>query len=77
MAAITRLRAKLQTVAGQAIYALRKATVEAVFGQIKGTGGFCRFSFRGLRKVQVEWQVTCLTHNALKLFRAGWRVQGA
>jgi len=76
-AAITQMRAKLQTVAGQAIYALRKAIVEPVFGQIKGTRGFRRFSFRGLRKVQAEWQVICLTHNLLKLFRAGWCPQGA
>ena len=76
-AAITQMRVKLQTVAGQAIYALRKAIVEPVFGQIKGTRGFRRFSFRGLRKVQAEWQVSCLTHNLLKLFRAGWCPQGA
>jgi transposase len=76
-AAITQMRAKLQTGVGQAIYAWRKAIVEPVFGQIKGPRGFRRFSFRGLRKVQAEWQVICLTHNLLKLFRAGWYPQGA
>jgi transposase len=76
-AAITQMRAKLQTAAGQAIYALRKAIVEPVFGQIKDARGFRRFSFRGLGKVQAEWQVICLTHNLLKLFRAGWCPQAA
>ncbi len=76
-AASTQMRAKLQTGAGQAIYARRKAIVEPVFGQIKGPRGFRRFSFRGLGKVQAEWQVICLTHNLLKLFRAGWCPQGA
>ena len=71
------MRAKLQTTAGHAIYALRKAIVEPVFGQIKGPRGFRRFAFRGLAKVQAEWQLICLTHNLLKLFRAGWRPQAA
>jgi len=46
------MRAKLQTAAGQAVYALRKAIVEPVFGQIKGARGFRRFSVRGLAQVQ-------------------------
>ncbi len=71
------MRAKLQTAAGHAVYALRKAIVEPVFGQIKGPRGFRRFAFRGLAKVQAEWQLICLTHNLLKLFRAGWRPQAA
>lgn len=66
------MRAKLQTAAGHALYALRKAIVEPVFGQIKGPRGFRRFSVRGLGKVRAEWQLICLTHNLLKLFRAGW-----
>ena len=71
------MRAKLQTAAGHAIYALRKAIVEPVFGQIKGIRGFRRFSVRGVVKVQAEWALICLTHNLLKLFRAGWRPQAA
>ena len=71
------MRAKLQTAAGHAVYALRKAIVEPVFGQIKTARGFRRFSFRGLAKVQAEWQLICLTHNLLKLVRAGWRPQAA
>jgi transposase len=71
------MRAKLQTAAGHAVYALRKAIVEPVFGQIKAARGFRRFSFRGFAKVQAEWQLICLTHNLLKLFRAGWRPQVA
>jgi hypothetical protein len=70
-------RAKLQTAAGHAVYALSKAIVEPVFGQIKGARSFRRFSFRGFAKVQAEWQLICLTHNLLTLFRAGWRPQAA
>jgi transposase len=71
------MRAQLHTAGGQAVYALRKAIVEPVFGQIKAARGFRRFSFRGFAKVQAEWQLICLTHNLLKLFRAGWRPQAA
>ena len=64
------MRATLQTAEGHAHYALRKAIVEPVFGQIKEARGFRRFSFRGVVKVTAEWAVICLTHNLLKLFRA-------
>jgi len=73
--AIAAMRAKLQTVAGHAVYALRKAIAEPVFGQIKDGRGFRRFSFRGVTKVGAEWLLICLTHNLLKLFRAGWTPQ--
>ena len=68
---IAQMRHKLRTVAGQAVYALRKAIVEPVFGQIKAGRGFRRFAFRGQAKVTAEWLLICLTHNLLKLFRAG------
>ena len=68
---------KLKTIEGRDVYKMRKAIVEPVFGQIKGPRGFRRFAFRGLTKVQAEWQLICLTHNLLKLFRAGWRPQAA
>jgi len=64
-----RMREKLQTVAGRAIYKMRKAIVEPVFGQIKERRGFRRFSFRGLAKVSAEWKLIALTHNLLKLFQ--------
>ncbi len=43
---------RLKTTAGRALYALRKQTVEPVFGIIKSVMGFRRFSLRGLRKVR-------------------------
>ena len=63
------MRAKLRTEKGRAIYKQRKATVEPVFGQIKERRGFRRFSFRGKEKISAEWNIVCLTHNLLKLFR--------
>lgn len=66
---LERMHRKLQTVAGRAIYARRKAIVEPVFGQIKQRQGFRRFLLRGIQKVQGEWALVCMTHNVLKLHR--------
>ena len=41
------MRHKLKTEAGRAVYKMRKAIVEPVFGQIKEQRGFRRFSLRG------------------------------
>jgi len=67
---VDQMRQKLQTAAGQAVYKWRKAIVEPVFGQTKEVRGFRRFSFRGFTKVGAEWDLICLTHNLLKLWRA-------
>jgi transposase len=69
------MRAKLTTPEGKAVYAQRKQIVEPVFGQIKEARGFRRFSFRGLQAVTAEWDLICLTHNLLKLFRSGFAFQ--
>jgi hypothetical protein len=71
------MREKLKSPEGRAVYAQRKHVVEPVFGQIKEVRGFRRFSFRGLDKVAAEWDLICLTHNLLKLFRSGFAFQDA
>ena len=65
-----RMDRKLRSVAGQAVYSLRKTIVEPVFGQIKGARGLDRFRLRGLEKVNGEWALMATTHNLWKLFRA-------
>src|SRR6266496_431721 len=57
----------LQTDIGQAIYGLRKVTVEPVIGVIKAVLGFRQFSLRGLAAVAGEWCLVCLAFN-LKRF---------
>jgi transposase len=64
------MREKLQTEAGRAIYARRKATTEPVHGLIKQARGFRQFLLRGLGNVQMEFTLIALTHNLLKLWRA-------
>ena len=66
-----RMRRKLQTKRGRQRYALRMATVEPVFGQIKQGRGFRQFLLLGLEKVNGEWSLICTGHNLLKLFRNG------
>ena len=72
-----RMARKLRTVRGRATYSKRKQIVEPVFGQMKECRGLRRFLMRGLEKVSGEWDLMCLTHNLLKLFRSGWRVSMA
>jgi transposase len=66
---VERMKRKLQTKAGKAVYAARKCVVEPVFGQIKQARGFRQFLLRGLKKVQGEWALICMTHNLLKIYR--------
>lgn len=66
-----RMSRKLRTKKGREIYSKRKHIVEPVFGQIKESRGFRRFLLRGLDNVSAEWDMICLTHNLLKLFRSG------
>ena len=63
-----RMRARVASENGRALYARRKAVVEPVNGQIKQARGFRRFSFRGLEAVEAEWALVCTCHNLLKLF---------
>ena len=72
-----KMKHKLRTQDGRAVYRMRKAIVEPVFGQIKDVRGFRQFSFRGLEAVECEWALICLTHNLLKLFRAQVRSSAA
>ena len=58
---------KLQTEIGQAIYRLRKCTVEPVIGIIKEVLGFRQFSLRGLVAAAGEWTLVCLAFNLKRL----------
>ena len=58
---------RLNTKAGKAQYALRKQTVEPVFGIIKSVLGFRQFLLRGLNKVKGEWSLVCLAWNLKRM----------
>jgi transposase len=67
---VDRMKRKLQTKVGKAVYAARKCVVEPVFGQIKQARGFRQFLLRGKKKVKGEWALLCLAHNILRLHAA-------
>jgi transposase len=71
------MQKKLRTETGRAIYKMRKAIVEPVFGQIKEQRGIRRFRLRGLENVRKEWRLICTTFNLRKLYTAGRAAQQA
>jgi len=64
-----RMERKLLTKRGKAIYKMRGCTIEPAFGQIKDSRGLKKFLLRGLNKVNGEWNLMCITHNILKLWK--------
>ena len=64
-----RMERKLLTKRGKAIYKMRSCTIEPAFGQIKDSRGLNKFLLRGLNKVNGEWNLMCITHNILKLWK--------
>jgi hypothetical protein len=67
----TTMDAKLAEPANKDIYNKRSASIEPVFGNIKGNLGYRRFSRRSLSAVNSEWRLMCAVHNLLKLRTVG------
>ena len=59
---------RLATLEGRAVYALRKSTVEPVFGIIKFVLGFRQFHLRGLDAASGEWTLVTMAWNLKRLF---------
>lgn len=64
---VQRMRHTLKTRAGKKLYALRKQTVEPVFGIIKSVMKFRQFLLRGLANVGNEWTLVCLAWNLKRM----------
>ena len=58
---------RMSTKSGKAFYALRKTTIEPVFGIIKNVMGFRCFSLRGFESVAGEWNLVCIAYNLKRL----------
>jgi len=65
------MKARVDSEKGREIYSHRMSVVEPVFGNIGTNKGLCRFSLRGKRKVQGQWQLYCMVHNIEKLMNYG------
>jgi len=67
---IERMRRKFDSLFGRFIYNKRIAIVEPVFGNLKNKG-LDRFTLRGNKKVNTQWQLFSLVHNIEKIAHAG------
>ena len=65
--AVDRMKHRLKTRKGRKLYALRKQTVEPVFGIIKSAMGFRQFLLRGLEAVQGEWKLVTMAWNIKRM----------
>jgi len=65
--ATRKMAEKLMTDSGKTCYAQRKWIAEAPNGWIKQILGFRQFSVRGLKKVQGEWDLVCLSLNLRRM----------
>jgi hypothetical protein len=66
---VDRMKHRLRTAEGRAVYAKRKCTVEPTFGIIKSVLGFRQFLLRGVQAVQHEWTLVCIGWNLKRLHR--------
>ncbi|MCX6842102.1 MAG: transposase, partial [candidate division WOR-3 bacterium] len=64
-----RMRAKLATKEGRAIYAKRKCLVEPTIGQLKVVNRLVQFLLRGILGVKIEFKWAAIAHNLMKLTR--------
>ena len=65
--AVERMKHRLKTRKGRARYALRKQTVEPVFGIIKSVMHFRQFLLRGLETVRGEWSLVMMAWNIKRM----------
>ena len=64
---VSQMAWRLKTKAGRALYALRKSTVEPVFGIVKNVMGFRQFSMRGLKEANGEWNLVAIAWNLKRM----------
>ena len=65
----SRMKDKIDTPEGRALYSRRLGIVEPVFGNIGAQKGMSRSTLRGTAKVNIQWRLYCMVHNLEKLGR--------
>lgn len=71
-AEVRKIRQKLETESGKAIYRKRKKIIEPIFGRWQHNWGIRRLRLRGLAGFSVELHLLAIGHNLTKLFRLQW-----
>jgi transposase/IS5 family transposase len=72
-----RMRQKLRSSLGRAIYGRRKALIEPIFGVLKEQRGLRQFRRRGLEKVAVEMTLAATAYNLTRMWNTGLTVRKA
>ena len=68
------MKIKIDSDAGRKIITRRFATVEPVFGNLRGNKRLNRFTLRGATKVDGQWKSYCMMHNIEKLAHQAYAV---
>jgi hypothetical protein len=66
-----KMKDKIDSEQGRAIYSKRIGTVEPVFANIRHALGLYRFTLRGKTKVDIQFKLFSILHNMLKIHRYG------
>jgi hypothetical protein len=66
------MKVKIDSDLGREMITRRFATVEPVFGNLRGNKRLHRFTLRGKTKVDGQWKLYCMVHNVEKLAHHGY-----
>ena len=66
-----KMKRRVDSQEGKAIYVERMATVEPVFANIRSNKRLDYFSLRGKKKVEGQWKMYCMVHNIEKIMNYG------
>jgi transposase len=69
----TRMKRRIDSQEGRALYERRFGTVEPVFANVRCNKRLDRFTLRGRAKVDAQWKLFCLVHNIEKLAKLRYR----
>lgn len=66
------MKLKIDSEFGKEMIARRFATVEPVFGNLRGNKRLHGFTLRGKTQVDGQWKLYCMMHNIEKLAKHGY-----
>ncbi|MGB3212289.1 MAG: transposase [Desulforhopalus sp.] len=66
-----KMKQKIDSATGRAIYSMRLAVGEPPFAHIRSILGLDRFTLRGKLKVNTQWNLFCIVHNLKKIHGYG------
>jgi transposase len=69
---LDKMKLKIDSDKGKQMITRRFATVEPVFGNLRGNKRLHRFTLRGRIKVDGQWKLYCMVHNIEKLAHQGY-----